>query len=207
MYRIAVVFVLACVSWAYALPAQAQATVECRSKDYQYTECWAGPLSEPQLVHQISNSACIVNRSWGYNGRSGYIWVANGCAGVFADVEGYHHGRGDTYDAGARHYDKHGHDAGAVAAGVVLAAILAGAADDSGHHHKHTTSNVDHDRKGRYTGCHGAGCLVDNPERDSSEDIDPRPSFDREGNPNFDTKGDWQGCHGSGCLVDDPDDN
>ena len=66
--------------------AMAQATVECRSRDYQYNECYAGQLSRPQLIHQISSSACIVNRTWGYNARSGYIWVGEGCAGTFADV-------------------------------------------------------------------------------------------------------------------------
>ncbi|MCR6650566.1 MAG: hypothetical protein NVV73_03220 [Cellvibrionaceae bacterium] len=37
--------------------------------------------------------------------------------------------------------------------------------------------------------------------------IDPRPSFDRDGNPNFDTEGNYQGCHGIGCEVDNPDDD
>lgn len=46
-------------------PAYADDTVECQSRHYQYEECWAGPLSAPQLVYQISNSACIVNRTWG----------------------------------------------------------------------------------------------------------------------------------------------
>ena len=36
---------------------------------------------------------------------------SQGCAGTFADVGGYHHGRGDTYDSGARHYDDRGRDA------------------------------------------------------------------------------------------------
>lgn len=37
--------------------------------------------------------------------------------------------------------------------------------------------------------------------------IDPRPSFDRDGNPNFDTEGNYIGCHGIGCEVDNPDDD
>lgn len=191
---------------AAAAPVAAQSTVECYSRDYQYDECWAGPLGSPQLVHQISGSPCIVNRSWGYNRRSGYIWVAQGCSGVFADVRGYHHGRGDGYDPGARYYDQRGHDAGGVAAGAVIGAILGGAISDSHKGHRHSTSNVDYDRSDRYSGCHGIGCRVDNPTRDTSQDIDPRPSFDRNGEPNFDTHGNWQGCHGIGCLVDNPDD-
>ena len=181
--------------------AQAQDTVECRSRDYQYDECWAGPLRAPQLVHQISGSDCIVNRTWGYNRKSGYSWVAQGCAGVFADVGGYHHGRGDGFDSGARRYDDRGHDAGAVVAGAVLGALIAGAAAEHHKDHQHSTSNARH--HDGYSGCHGIGCSVDNPRGDDG--IDPRPSFDREGNPNFDTKGNWQGCHGVGCMVDDPD--
>ena len=136
--------------------AMAQATVECRSRDYQYNECYAGELSRPQLIHQISSSACILNRSWGYNPGSGYVWVSQGCAGTFADVSGYHHGRGDTYDSGARHYDDRGRDAGAVIGGLVLGAILEGAAS-GGHRHNRSSD-------GGYDGCHGSGCLVTNPD-------------------------------------------
>lgn len=202
--RLLILGVVACFWSGFATPANAQSTVECHSIDYQYSECWAGPLRSPQLVHQISGSACIVNRSWGYNRRSGYIWVAQGCSGVFADIDSYHHGRGDTYDPGARSYSDRGHDTGAVVAGAVLAALIAGAAEGSDH--RHSTSNVNRTHSS-YSGCHGVGCMVDNPDRDSNQDIDPRPSFDRQGNPNFDTQGNWQGCHGVGCLVDNPDGN
>jgi hypothetical protein len=203
MHRFALFAVLLSALCLPTAPASAQSTVECHSRNYQYEECWAGPVDTPQLVHQISSADCIVNRSWGYNRRSGYIWVADGCAGVFADVRGYHHGRGDSFDRGARYYDERGHDAGAVAAGVVLGAIIAGA---SSHKDKrHSTSNVSWSDT-RYSGCHGIGCAVDNPDDNGrSDDIDPRPSFDRDGNPNFDTQGNWQGCHGAGCLVDNPD--
>lgn len=54
-----------------------------------------------------------------------------------------------------------------------------------------------------YDGCHGEGCLVDNP--DDSDYIDPRPQFDSQGEPNFDTEGNYIGCRGLGCDVDDPD--
>src|SRR5688572_3176319 len=81
--------------WVTASSANAQATVECQSRHYQYGECYAGPLKRPQLIHQISGSSCILNKTWGYNPKSRYIWVAQGCSGVFADVGGYHHGRGD----------------------------------------------------------------------------------------------------------------
>ena len=57
-----------------------------------------------------------------------------------------------------------------------------------------------------YDGCHGVGCMVDDPNR-RSQVIDDRPQFDREGNPNFDEDGNYQGCRGIGCEVDDPDDD
>ncbi|MBH1963087.1 MAG: DUF3011 domain-containing protein [Comamonadaceae bacterium] len=139
--------------------AMAQTTVECRSRDYQYTECSARDLSRPQLIHQISSSSCILNRTWGYNPRSGYIWVGDGCAGTFADVGGYHHGRGDTYDEDARHYDSRGNDAGAVIGGLVLGAILGAAASSS-------SSPPRENSNSGYDGCHGTGCLVDDPDDD-----------------------------------------
>lgn len=43
--------------------------------------------------------------------------------------------------------------------------------------------------------------------RRSDSDIDTRPQYDRDGNPNFDTQGNYQGCNGIGCLVDNPDDD
>lgn len=178
--------------------ARAQSTVECQSRHYQYGECWAGPLEQPQLIHQTSSSACILNRTWGYNPESRYIWVAQGCSGVFADVGGYHHGRGDSFDSNARMYDHRGHDAGAVVVGAVLGAIVAGMADDQTDR-RHTTSNYDNNDD--YNGCHGVGCLVDDPD----EVVDDRPQFDKDGEPNFDTDGNYQGCHGIGCLVDNPD--
>lgn len=189
---------VAATAGLFATGATADTTVECRSRNYQYDECWAAKLKQPHLVHQISSSSCIVNKTWGFNRKSGYIWVAEGCAGVFADVAGYHHGRGGIHDANARAYDKHGHDVGAVVGAVVLDALISGMTDDG---HKHHASN--HHDSGGYNGCHGMGCLVDDPD----DSIDNTPQFDAEGEPNFDVHGNYQGCHGDGCLVDDPDDD
>lgn len=187
-------------SFLTAPPTKANETVECRSLNFKYSECWAAHLSQPQLVYQVSSAPCILNSTWGFNRKSKYIWVANGCSGVFADVAGYHHGRGDSYDSNARQYDNQGHDVGNVVAGAVLGALVAGMADNHDHSkHKHTTSNYTY--SGGYSGCHGVGCFVDNPDND----IDTRPQFDAEGNPNFDEHGNYQGCHGDGCLVDNPD--
>jgi len=186
-------------SFYMAAPAKAEATVECHSRNYQYDECWAGPLSKPQLIHQMSSSACILNRTWGYNPRSQYIWVAQGCAGVFADVGGYHYGRGDGFDPNARMYNHRGHDVGAVVGGAILGALVEGMTQDQGSNRRHAASNYRDD--GGYNGCHGIGCMVDNPD----EVVDNTPQFDRDGEPNFDEHGNYQGCHGIGCLVDNPD--
>lgn len=181
--------------------AAAQETVECQSRNYQYDECYAGPLARPQLIHQISTAPCILNRTWGYNPKSKYVWVAQGCAGVFADVRGYHYGRGDDFDADARMYDHRGHDVGKVVAGAVLGAIISGIAQDGGRHHHHFTSNID-ESDDSFTSCHGIGCTVDDP---GDHSVDTTPQFDKNGEPNFDTQGNYQGCHGVGCLVDNPD--
>lgn len=139
------------------------ATVECMSHNYQYNECYA-PLNAPQLVYQSSHSACIVNRTWGFNPATSRIWVSEGCSGVFADPGGYHHGQAGTVDSGARQYDHRGHDGGAVIAGAILGALIEGAASSG---KQHTTSNSSYHtgRSGSgYTGCHGVGCLVDDPD-------------------------------------------
>lgn len=171
--------------WA-ASPASAASTVECHSVNYAYTECSAGSLSSPQLVHQISSSSCILNRTWGYNPRSGYLWVAEGCSGVFADMAGYHYGRDDGYDPNARMYNDRGHDVGAVVGGAVVAALINGMVNGGHNSGKHETSNYSPHTytpsSSGYTGCHGMGCLVGSsapPEPGQSqfrsEDSPPEP--------------------------------
>jgi hypothetical protein len=43
--------------------------------------------------------------------------------------------------------------------------------------------------------------------RREERQIDTRPQFDKDGNPNFDTEGNYIGCHGVGCEVDNPADS
>lgn len=178
-------------------------TVECHSVSYQYSECRA-PLRAPQLIHQISGSSCILNRTWGFNRSTQRIWVDQGCSGVFADVGGYHHGRDGTYDTGSRRYDDRGRDVGLLALGSVLGAALA--SSEKSEHHSNYRSDTHSYAHGGYDGCHGEGCLVDPPRDSGADAIDTRPSFDKQGNPNFDTHGNWIGCHGTGCDVDPPSD-
>jgi hypothetical protein len=60
--------------------------IECRSRDKRYNECWTGYQGRPELVAQLSKTACIEGTTWGF--RRGYVWVDRGCQGVFADVRG-----------------------------------------------------------------------------------------------------------------------
>ncbi|QIL20730.1 DUF3011 domain-containing protein [Thermomonas sp. HDW16] len=53
----------------------------CESNDGRTRECAANTRSGVQLVRQLSKSACIQGRTWGY-GRNG-IWVSDGCRAEF----------------------------------------------------------------------------------------------------------------------------
>jgi len=81
--------------------------VECHSENYQYNECQT-PFRSAELIEQLSGSACIENKSWGFNPQTGFVWVSAGCAarfgegtyverGVYEDRSGSHHRR---YDRG-----------------------------------------------------------------------------------------------------------
>jgi hypothetical protein len=67
-----------------AAPANAQRTVTCESRHGDYRECRAH-FRWAVIVRQNSKSACIRNRTWGYDRDSGRIWVDRGCRAVFAE--------------------------------------------------------------------------------------------------------------------------
>ncbi len=90
MFLRAVMAVFVVATLSAAVPAHARHdddSIECRSSGYKYNECEA-PFRHPQLVQQISDSECVVNKNWGYNRDTGSIWVSDGCSGVFADSRG-----------------------------------------------------------------------------------------------------------------------
>src|SRR5688572_425302 len=75
--------------WAQAAHAQVDAqrygadrTVRCDSNDNRLRHCDADTRGGVRLLRQVSKSACVEGRSWGYD-RSG-IWVNNGCRAEFA---------------------------------------------------------------------------------------------------------------------------
>lgn len=55
----------------------------CQSQDYRYRMCQVdtGRGGDVRIERQISQTACIKGRTWGYN-RAG-VWVSGGCAAVF----------------------------------------------------------------------------------------------------------------------------
>ena len=57
--------------------------VVCESKDYQYRFCAVdlGGAGRVSVARQISNSACVEGRNFGFN-RAG-VWVTEGCAAEF----------------------------------------------------------------------------------------------------------------------------
>lgn len=57
--------------------------VTCSSDDGRYKTCaWSFRVGRPVLIEQLSNTACIEGRTWGYDRREG-LWVDRGCRGRF----------------------------------------------------------------------------------------------------------------------------
>ena len=56
--------------------------VRCASHNYQQEYCRIDARGGVRLARQVSNSACVRGRSWGYDGRG--VWVSNGCEADFA---------------------------------------------------------------------------------------------------------------------------
>jgi hypothetical protein len=61
-------------------PANRQ-VVNCSSSGYRYNTCYVGDIEFVRLANQISRSACIEGRTWGYTYDS--IWVDQGCRANF----------------------------------------------------------------------------------------------------------------------------
>lgn len=69
---------------ATAVPAAAKRVV-CESSGGDRNECIMRDVRGVGLIRQISDSACVLNRTWGY-GRNG-IWVTEGCRAEFAVLQ------------------------------------------------------------------------------------------------------------------------
>ena len=59
--------------------------VTCSSNDRRYATCaWDRSRGRPRLLQQLSGSACIEGRTWGYDAARG-LWVDDGCRGRFGN--------------------------------------------------------------------------------------------------------------------------
>jgi Protein of unknown function (DUF3011) len=70
--------------------------VTCSSDDEHRHFCEADTRRGVRLVHQISGSACVEGRSWGYDDRG--IWVDRGCRADFALRAKRRHGWDPDWD-------------------------------------------------------------------------------------------------------------
>ncbi len=64
-------------------PAQGSGySVTCSSDKERYQTCaWNSRMGRPFLIEQLSRSACVEGRTWGYRGNE--IWVDDGCRARF----------------------------------------------------------------------------------------------------------------------------
>lgn len=94
---------------AYAAPqyyGSNNGSIRCESNEGRTRECATGG-GRVVIERQISKSACIEGRSWGY-GRNG-IWVSQGCRADFRIIGNNYGGNyGDNY--GGSYSDNHGDD-------------------------------------------------------------------------------------------------
>jgi len=69
---------------AVLAPAPAQAAssfLRCESVDYRDDYCPAETRRGVRLVRELSDTACVIGRNWGYD--RGGVWVTAGCAAEF----------------------------------------------------------------------------------------------------------------------------
>ena len=112
-----VVSALLICSTGVTLPASAQTGgLTCSSDDGEYQYCRADTQNHVELVRQISGARCEQGYSWGFDFRG--IWVDRGCRAQF------------NYGL-PRERDRSGNNTGAIIAGGILGALIAGAVTSS----------------------------------------------------------------------------
>lgn len=159
-----------------AASAASVSRMVCASTGYRYSYCPIDTSGGVQLTNRLSKSNCRLGKSWGYDG--GGVWVDKGCSAEFLV---------------SRSGKPSSRDVGALIVGGVVGALLANG--DRGSHRSDNyysrprprqndrwidptpqfdrDGNPNFDTHGNYQGCHGAGCMVDNP--DDSGDAPPEP--------------------------------
>jgi hypothetical protein len=68
--------------------------VRCESRDYRQIWCDADTRDGARIVNQLSSTACVEGRTWGWGARG--VWVSGGCRGEF-ETGGRGHGGGGGY--------------------------------------------------------------------------------------------------------------
>lgn len=101
---------------AVSLPASAgpqyygstSGTIRCESNDGRTAQCATGG-GQVVIERQLSSSACIEGRTWGYGGNG--IWVSQGCRADFRIVSngGYQGGNYGNNGYGNNGYGNHGY--------------------------------------------------------------------------------------------------
>ena len=56
--------------------------IRCESRDYRQIWCDADTRDGVRIVNQLSSTACVEGRTWGWDRRG--VWVSGGCRGEFA---------------------------------------------------------------------------------------------------------------------------
>lgn len=82
----------------------------CESHDRRQEYCDVDARGGVVLVNQLSRTACVEGRTWGWDGRG--VWVSGGCRAEFALTSGRGRDWGGGYDRGLP--DDYGGDAGYV---------------------------------------------------------------------------------------------
>ena len=72
--------------------------VRCESRDYRQIYCNADTRDGAQLVNQLSDTACVEGRTWGWDRRG--VWVSGGCRGEF-EIGGGQQSGGYGYQDGS----------------------------------------------------------------------------------------------------------
>lgn len=72
--------------------------VRCESRDYRQVYCNLDTRAGVTIVNQLSDTACIEGRTWGWDRRG--VWVSGGCRGEFEVGRGYQGGYGGAYGGG-----------------------------------------------------------------------------------------------------------
>ena len=59
-------------------------SLTCASENGRRSSCaWDGRQGKPALLESLSKSPCVEGRSWGYDKRTGQLWVDEGCRARF----------------------------------------------------------------------------------------------------------------------------